>query len=40
MAFFDIFKKKQDTPPTGEQAQNLQEELSAGLDYTKTGLCS
>jgi len=40
MAFFDIFKKKQDTPPTGEQAQKQQEELSAGLEKTKTGLFS
>ena len=40
MAFFDIFKNKQDTPPTGEQAQKQQEELSAGLEKTKTGLFS
>ena len=40
MGFFDIFKKKQDTPPTGEQAQKQQEELSAGLEKTKTGLFS
>ena len=40
MAFFDIFKKKQDTPPTGAQAQKQQEGLSAGLEKTKTGLFS
>ena len=40
MAFFDIFKKKQDTPPSEEQAGKQQEELSAGLEKTKTGLFS
>ena len=40
MAFFDIFKKKQDTPPSEEQARKQQEELSAGLEKTKTGLFS
>ena len=34
MAFFDIFKKKQDTPPTGEQAQKQQEELSRSEEHT------
>ena len=40
MAFFDIFKKKQDTPPSEEQARKQQQELSAGLEKTKTGLFS
>ena len=40
MAFFDIFKKKQVTPPTGEQAQKQQEERSAGREKTKSGLFS
>jgi len=40
MAFFDIFKKKQDTPPSEEQARKQQEELSTGLEKTKTGLFS
>ena len=35
-----IRDRKQDTPPTGEQAQKQQEELSAGLEKTKTGLFS
>ena len=40
MAFFDIFKKKQDTPSTPEQTQQQQQELNAGLEKTKTGLFS
>ena len=40
MAFFDIFKKKQDTPPSEEQTRKQQQELSAGLEKTKTGLFS
>ena len=39
MGFFDIFKKKQDTPSV-EQAARSQEELNAGLEKTKTGLFS
>ena len=40
MAFFDIFKKKQDMPPSEEQTRKQQQELSAGLEKTKTGLFS
>ncbi len=37
---FSIFSKKQDTPPSEEQARKQQQELSAGLEKTKTGLFS
>lgn len=40
MAFFDIFKKKQDNAPSPQELQQQQEELSAGLEKTKTGLFS
>ena len=40
MAFFDIFKKKQQAPPSEEQLRKEQEELSAGLEKTKSGLFS
>ncbi len=42
MAFFDIFKKKSDTPAPAqhEVAQHEQKELSAGLEKTKAGLFS
>ncbi len=42
MAFFDIFKKKQDNaaPESREETRQQQEELNAGLEKTKTGLFS
>ena len=40
MAFFDIFKKKKQAPPSEEQVRREQEELSAGLEKTKSGLFS
>ena len=40
MRFFDLFKKKQDTPADREQAPQRQQELDAGLEKTKTGLFS
>ena len=40
MGFFDLFRKKQDTPADKEQAPHRQEELDAGLEKTKTGLFS
>ncbi|WP_300735847.1 signal recognition particle-docking protein FtsY [uncultured Alistipes sp.] len=40
MAFFDIFKKKKQAPPSEEQLRKEQEELSAGLEKTKSGLFS
>ena len=39
MGFFDIFKKKQDTPSV-EQAARSQEELNAGLEKTKQSVFS
>ena len=42
MGFFDIFKKKQDSAAADipESRQQQQEELSAGLEKTKTGIFS
>ena len=42
MGFFDIFKKKQDNAAADipESRQQQQEELSAGLEKTKTGIFS
>ena len=40
MGFFDIFRKKQDTPPSEEQVRQQRQELDAGLGKTKTGLFS
>ena len=40
MGFFDIFRKKQDTPPSEEQVRQQRQELDAGLKKTKTGLFS
>ena len=40
MAFFDIFKKKKQAPPSEEQLRKEQEELSAGHEKTKSGLFS
>lgn len=42
MAFFDIFKKKQEavTPPTQDEVREQQEQLNAGLEKTKTGIFS
>ena len=42
MAFFDLFRKKQDKAPETSAAdrQTAQEQLSAGLEKTKTGLFS
>lgn len=40
MGFFDIFRKKQDTPPSEEQVRQQRQELDAGLEKTKTGLFS
>ncbi|WP_295897606.1 signal recognition particle-docking protein FtsY [uncultured Alistipes sp.] len=42
MGFFDIFKKKQsgDAAAAPEQAEQQRQELSAGLEKTKTGLFS
>ena len=40
MAFFDIFRKKQQTASDPQEAEKRQEELSAGLEKTKTGLFS
>ena len=40
MSFFDIFKKKKQAPPSEEQLRKEQEELSAGLEKTKSGLFS
>ena len=42
MAFFDIFKKKQDNSAAQapEERKQQQEELNAGLEKTKTGLFS
>lgn len=40
MAFFDIFRKKQQAASDPQEAEKRQEELSAGLEKTKTGLFS
>ena len=41
MAFFDIFRKKQqETPVSEEQARQQRQELDAGLEKTKQGLFS
>ena len=40
MGFFDIFRKKRDTPPSEEQVRQQRQELDAGLEKTKTGLFS
>ncbi len=40
MAFFDIFRKKQEPPRSQEERQQEQQALSAGLEKTKTGLFS
>ena len=40
MGFFDIYRKKQDTPPSEEQVRQQRQELDAGLEKTKTGLFS
>ena len=40
MGFFDMFRKKQDTPPSEEQVRQQRQELDAGLEKTKTGLFS
>lgn len=40
MGFFDLFRKKQAQPQTGEERRREQQELSAGLEKTKTGLFS
>ena len=42
MAFFDIFKKKQDNSAAQapEERKQQQEELNVGLEKTKTGLFS
>ena len=40
MAFFDIFRKKQEQPQSPEARQQEQQELNAGLEKTKTGLFS
>ena len=40
MGFFDIFRKKQDTPPSEEQVRQQRQELDAGLEKTKTGFFS
>lgn len=42
MAFFDLFRKKQDKESAAgtAEAQTAQEQLSAGLEKTKTGLFS
>ena len=40
MGFFDIFRKKQDTPPSEEQVRQQRQELDAGLEKTKTRLFS
>ena len=41
MGFFDLFKKKeQEQPKSEEQVQQSREELSAGLEKTKSGLFS
>lgn len=40
MGFFDIFKKKQSAEAAPEQAEQQREELTAGLQKTKTGLFS
>ena len=40
MGFFDIFRKKQDTPPSEEQVRQQRQELDAGLEKTKPGLFS
>ena len=40
MGFFDIFRKKQDTPPSEEQVRQQRQDLDAGLEKTKTGLFS
>ena len=37
MGFFDIFRKKQDTPPSEEQVRQQRQELDAGPEKTKTG---
>lgn len=37
---FDIFKKKQSAEAAPEQAEQQREELTAGLEKTKTGLFS
>ena len=38
MGFFDIFKKKQSAEAAPEQAEQQREELTAGLEKTKTCL--
>ena len=38
MAIFDIFRKKQEQPQLQEEQQREQQELTAGLEKTKTGL--
>ena len=40
MAFFDIFRKKQEPPRSQEERQQEQQALNAGLEKTKTGLFS
>lgn len=47
MGFFDLFRKKQDTPAdtaagaaVEAQPEQRREELNAGLERTKTGLFS
>ena len=40
MAIFDIFRKKQEQPQLQEEQQREQQELTAGLEKTKTGLFS
>ena len=42
MAFFDLFRKKQDKAPetSAAERQTAQDQLSAGLEKTKTGLFS
>ena len=40
MGFFDIFRKKQDTPPSEEQVRQQRQEPDAWLEKTKTGLFS
>lgn len=40
MAFFDIFRKKQEQTQSQEEQHREQQELNAGLEKTKTGLFS
>ncbi len=40
MAFFDIFRKKQEPPRSQEEQRQEQQALNAGLEKTKTGLFS